>query len=85
MIRNSPPGHLTSGVIKEDVKLSIQMCVENDALSIKNKKMCEYLCLLSADKMALKPALEYSPPTQSVIGLVEPEHLKYKDVTELCE
>lgn len=38
IIRNSPPGHLTSGVIKEDVKLSIQMCVENDALSIKNKK-----------------------------------------------
>ena len=38
IIRNSPPGHLTSGVIKEDVEISIQMCVENDALSIQNEK-----------------------------------------------
>ena len=47
IIRNSPPGHLTSGVIKEDVEISIQMCVENDALSIKNVKMRGYLCRLS--------------------------------------
>ena len=32
--RNSPPGHLKSGVVKEDVELAIEMCMEKECLSI---------------------------------------------------
>ena len=73
--RNSPPGHLKSGVVKEDVELSIEMCMEKECLSIQNERVRGYLCSISTDEMALKPALEYSPTYRSIIGLVEPEQL----------
>ena len=85
VIRNSPPGHLTSGVIKEDVELCIQMCVDKEGLSIQSQNLLGYLCCLSTDEMALKPALEYSPTHRSIVGLAEPQHLRYEDITELCE
>lgn len=85
IIRNSPPGHLTSGVIKEDVELCIQMCMEKEGISINNEKMCGYLCCLSTDEMALKLGLEYSTTHRSIIGLAEPEQLRYEDVTGICE
>ena len=36
VVRNTPPGHFTSGVIKEDVELCIKMCIEKECLTIKN-------------------------------------------------
>ena len=78
--RNSPPGHLKSGIVKEDVELSIEMFMEKECLSIQNERVRGYLCSISTDEMALKPALEYSPTYRSIIGLVEPEQLKYEDV-----
>lgn len=78
--RNSPPGHLKSCVVKEDVKLTIEMYLEKECLSIQNEGVRGYLCYISTDEMALKPALEYSPTYRSIVGLVEREQLTYEDV-----
>lgn len=83
VIRNSPPGHLRSGIIKDDVELVIEICHEKECISVKNDHVRGYLCSLSTDEMALKPALEYSPTYRSIVGLVEPEHLEYEDVNRL--
>ena len=68
IIRNSPPGHLESSVIKHDVELVIKMCTEKECLSIKNEQCRGYLCSVSTNEMALKP---------------EPEYLAYEDVTKI--
>ncbi|EDO46508.1 predicted protein [Nematostella vectensis] len=82
IIKNSPPGHFTSGVIREDVEVCIQMCKEKNALAISSDKLCGYLCCLSTDEMAIKPFLEYSPAQRTVIGLSEPEQLTFEDISK---
>ena len=59
--------------------------MEKEGISINNGKICDYLCCLSTDEMALKPGLEYSTTHRSIIGLVEPEQLRYGDVTGICK
>ena len=33
----------------------------------------------------MKPGLGCSPRRRSIIGLAEPEHFRYEDITEICE
>lgn len=80
--KSSPPGHICSGVIKEDVQMCIEMCMEEKAISIHTDKLCGFICCISTDEMALKPALEYSHSHRTVVGLVEPQELSYDQIQE---
>ena len=82
IVRNSPPGHVTNGVIREDVKFCIRMCFEKECLAIANEKSCGYICCIATDEMALKPALEYAPSLQAVLGLVDPDRLTLRHIQE---
>lgn len=74
--RNSPPRHLKSGVVKENVELAIDMCMER--VPVNSKWTSSWISLLYLHRRDGTQACFGVFAYRSIIGLVEPEQLTYE-------